>query len=141
MRFTAFDILEKEEGFRAQAYPDRKGWSTGYGHHIQNYEEYLIKATISTEVASTLLKEDVSFFERLVDKTVTCALTQNQYNALILLVYNVGFWGALKSSLFKAIEDKKTATIKEIWLSLDKGSPVIRARRQREIDMFFGGTE
>lgn len=82
------DIIKKHEGLRLKAYQDIVGvWTIGYGH-TKNVSP---GQTISQSQADNLLKQDVSWAEEAVNKYLgNTNLTQNQFDALVSLVFNVG---------------------------------------------------
>lgn len=60
----------------------------GYGHVINLKES--IKYPILEAKAEELLKEDITWAEKVVNKYVKVPLTQNQFNALVCFIFNIG---------------------------------------------------
>lgn len=90
------DIIKKFEGFRATKYICPAGKKTiGYGHVI--HEKDMKKNKITEEEAEALLKEDVKAAEYVIKRGVSVPLSQNQYDALVSLVYNWGGGNFLRS--------------------------------------------
>lgn len=83
-------MIESFEGFRSTAYPDPgtggAPWTIGYGHTGGVYPG----ETISQAQAETYLKQDLNTAENAVRQNVHVPLTQNQFDALVSLTYNVG---------------------------------------------------
>lgn len=83
-------MIEGFEGFSATAYPDPgtggAPWTIGYGHTggVSPGE------TITRAQAETYLEQDLSSAENAVRQNVHVPLTQNQFDALVSLTYNVG---------------------------------------------------
>lgn len=82
------NLIKKFEGFMAKPYQDGGGvWTIGYGH-----TRYTSAGTpeITEQEAEELLREDLAHAQEAVNKLITVALTQNQFDALVSLVYNCG---------------------------------------------------
>jgi GH24 family phage-related lysozyme (muramidase) len=101
---NGLSLIKGYEGFVAGLYNDPVGHCTvGYGHlvHLGNCDgresELLWKDGITDEQATALLKADVASSVQAVKNNVTVPLTQNQFDALVDFVFNVGE-GALQSS-------------------------------------------
>lgn len=94
------DLIKSFEGFESEAYLCPAGvWTIGYGH-----TRGVKKGDIITEQeAEKRLKEDVKKAEDAVNKYVHVQLTQNQYDALVSFVYNVGEGNFENSTLLKKL--------------------------------------
>jgi GH24 family phage-related lysozyme (muramidase) len=83
-------MIEGFEGFSASAYPDPgtggAPWTIGYGHT----GGVVPGETITQAQAETYLKHDLESAEDAVRQNVHVPLTQNQFDALVSLTYNVG---------------------------------------------------
>lgn len=87
-------LIKTFEALRLSAYKCTAGiWTIGYGH-IQNVKE---GDEISKEKAEELLKIDVKIAENAVNELVKVKLNQNQFDALVSFVFNVGR-GSLKNN-------------------------------------------
>lgn len=75
------------EGFSATPYPDAQGQSIGFGHFIKPGEEF---TEITEAEGYALLHQDAASADAAVNRLVTVPLTQNQHDALVSLVYNIG---------------------------------------------------
>jgi lysozyme len=81
-------LIKSFEGFRPDPYPDEGGtWTIGYGH-TQDVDAG--SAAVTEAQAETLLQEDVGAAEESVCGAIVVPLTDNQYAALVSLVYNAG---------------------------------------------------
>jgi lysozyme len=80
--------IAHSEGFQAEAYPDHKGQSIGYGHPVQPGESF--PGPITEEQARDLLKEDAAAAEADVNDLIRAPLTQEQFDALVDFRYNLG---------------------------------------------------
>jgi len=138
------NLIKESEGFRAKMYYDANHLPTiGYGTLIDTKEEEWLKtATITEEQAVEFLRHDCEVFERAVTKMVQVPLNQNQFDALISLVYNIGPNNFQKSSVLGSINKKSSVEeIKKNWaLWCRADGKVLKGlvtRRQKEIDLFF----
>ena len=77
-------------------------WTIGYGH-TRGVKE---GDTCTAEQAEAWLREDLSDAETCVRKrTNGCAITQNQYDAMVSLCYNIGCIGFSGSSVLRLLLD------------------------------------
>lgn len=91
---NGLNLIKASEGFRDHAYLDTGGVPTiGYGttHGVH------MGQVITESQAEEFLKRDVSGAEHTINTMVTVPLTQNQFDALVCFVYNIGD-GQFKSS-------------------------------------------
>jgi len=80
-------LIKHFEGFFLQAYLcPAEVLTIGYGHTADVQPGDVITA----QQADTFLLEDVSESERAVNRFVTVPLTQNQFDALVSFVFNLG---------------------------------------------------
>lgn len=89
------DLIKQFEGLELKAYKDSVGVVTiGYGSTGPHVSMGMV---INQEQAESLLKQDVSRFEKGVSEIVKVPLNQNQFDALVSFSFNLGL-GNLKSS-------------------------------------------
>lgn len=86
-------IIESSESFMAYAYtaPEQKGTekkTIGYGHVILDGETF--SEPMTREQADDLLARDLEKAELAVRNAVKVPLTDNQFSALVSLVFNIG---------------------------------------------------
>lgn len=81
-------LLKELEQFSSKAYYDFKGYSTGFGHLIKQGEEYLMKG-VTPEQAEHLLINDVIASERLIHNRITIPLNQYQFDACVIMAFNI----------------------------------------------------
>jgi len=77
------------------------GATIGYGHLIKPNENF--RNGITEQQATELLYKDLSVAERAVHKNIHVPLTQNQYDALVSLTYNIGEKNFADSTVVKYI--------------------------------------
>lgn len=79
--------IKAHESLRLVAYPDTGGvWTIGYGH-TRGVKQ---GDTCTEEQALQWLHEDLSSAEQTVDEMVQVPLNQNEYDALVSFVFNIG---------------------------------------------------
>jgi len=96
-------LIKRFEGFRAKPYLCPAGCRTiGYGHVIQSDETFSV---LTETEAERLLQCDLKRYETIISLYVTVPLTQNQFDALVSFVYNVGIAAFLSSTLLKCVNN------------------------------------
>ena len=97
-------LIKKFEGCELEAYQcSANVWTIGYGH-TKDVEE---GDTISKEEAEEMLVEELHEYENYVNKYVNVALSQNQFDALVSWVYNLGPANLKASTMLKVLNDGK----------------------------------
>lgn len=132
------DLIKKHEGFRAKAYKCPAGkWTIGYGHTLN------VKSTdvISLDEAEYFLKKDVEFAENEVNRH-NLNINQNQFDALVSFVFNLGAGNFTRSTLLRKIKSNPNdPTIREEfekWIYADgKVLNGLVRRRKEEADLYF----
>jgi GH24 family phage-related lysozyme (muramidase) len=148
------DFIKGWEGFRATMYNDPVGHCTiGYGtllHHGncdgRSSEQPYING-VSEENATQLLAREVGGIQQTINNTVTVALNQNQNDALVSFVYNVGSNNFQKSTLLRLLNqgnyDAVPTEIKKWTKAHQDGKlvdlPGLVKRRSDEADLFAKG--
>jgi GH24 family phage-related lysozyme (muramidase) len=104
------DLIKAWEGFRPQMYNDPVGHCTvGYGTllHTGNCDgrssEQPFVGGVSEANATQLLAQKAGEFQQIVNDSVTVALSQNQNDALVSFVYNIGGGNFRKSTLLRLL--------------------------------------
>lgn len=115
MKVTAegLALIRHFEGFRNKAYRDAVGvWTIGYGHTGMAVPPAVSPGmTISDAEGIKILERDVDVFARGVSRSVTAALTDPQFSALVSFAYNVGLGNFEKSSVLKAVNAADFAAV------------------------------
>jgi lysozyme len=93
-------LIKKFEGLELNAYRCAAGvWTIGYGH-TKDVE----RGDVWTEAqADDALKHELIEFEGYINDLVECSLTQNQFDALVSWVYNLGPANLQASTLLKKL--------------------------------------
>lgn len=126
------------EGLKLTAYADQGGvWTVGYGHTGPGVHAGL---RITQEQADFFLRIDVSTSVSCVNRYVTTALKQNQFDALVDFVFNLGCGSLLSSQLLRDVNAGNFASAAEQflrWNHIGKTVvPGLTRRRQAESDLF-----
>ena len=97
-------LIKKFEGCELEAYQCSAGvWTIGYGH-TKDVEE---GDTISKDQAEEMLVEELHEYENYVNEYVNVALSQNQFDALVSWVYNLGPANLKSSTMLKVLNEGK----------------------------------
>ena len=133
-------ITEQFEGCRLVAYQDQVGvWTIGYGHTGSGVVSGL---TITQDQAIDLLASDVAASAAYVNAAVTVELQQNEFDALVDFVFNLGRGAFAGSTLLKNLNAGQfDAAAAQFDLWDHAGGQVVAGllrRRQAEQAMFQG---
>ena len=131
------EILKYFEGCKLTAYQDSVGvWTIGYGHTKGVYDGM----TITQDQAEQMLLSELEEYEGYIENMVTVPLTQNQFDALVVWVYNLGPTNFRNSTLLKELNSGDyTAAGKEITRWNKAGGKVLAGlvkRREAEAQLF-----
>ena len=119
------------------------GATIGYGHLIKSDEDF--KHGITERQATEILRSDISTAERAIKDNITIPLSQNQYDALVSLAYNIGAKNFANSTVVKYVNDSnyhntKYPTLESAWMAWNKSGGREMAgltnRRQQEFKLF-----
>lgn len=106
---AAYELICRHEGLKLEAYRCPGGkWTIGYGSTTSVSPGLKI-----TEAQAKLrLLQDIGVAERAVRRHVTVGLNQNEFDALVSFVFNVGEPRFATSTLLKRLnaEDRQAAT-------------------------------
>lgn len=133
-------LLKRDEGCSLTPYPDAAGHSIGYGHYIQPFEAYLLDG-IDQAGADRLLVQDTTWAQTAINRLVKPSLNQNQFDALVDFVYNVGETAFKQSHLLVLLNDgdwPDAADELRKWThSNGSVNQDLVARREAERDLFL----
>jgi lysozyme len=149
---NGLDLLRKWEGQATHLYYDAAGLPTiGIGHLLTksegasgkiiiNYETFRIKDGLSDTQCLQLLMDDLKEVEDAVDLYVFAELNQNQYDALVSFVFNVGVKAFRKSTLLKLLNQLKYDQVPaQLRRWIRSGGEIINGlitRRENEIRLW-----
>ena len=138
------DLIKRHEGLRLEAYLDPVGvWTIGYGHTGSAYAKEGVK--ISRSKAAALLRQDLHEAEHAVAALVNVPLQQDEFDALVSIVFNVGAGAFNRSTLRRKLNagDRAGAALEfGRWVFGTKDGKKIRLpglvkRRAEEAAMFL----
>ncbi|MBY0462915.1 MAG: lysozyme [Alphaproteobacteria bacterium] len=96
-------IIKRFEGFRAAVYDDCAGHKTiGYGHLITRSDGDLASRVLSESEGQTLLMTDIQTKANILPN-VSVSLSQNQFDALTSLCFNIGTKAFSGSDVLKRV--------------------------------------
>lgn len=136
-------LIKKFEGVSLKAYRCPAGiWTIGYGH-TGSVDRKPVKPgmIITKDKVEELLNLDLIKFEKAVTSLVKVPLSQNQFDALVSFVFNVGIGNFQQSTLLKLLNEKKYKEAGEQfkrWVYVDKKKilPGLVKRREAEAELF-----
>lgn len=104
---NGIELIKKFEGFCATPYFCPAGKLTvGYGHVVISGEKFPARG-ISEDEAEKLLRKDVSIAEKSINNLVKINLSQNQFDALVSFVFNIGTKAFANSKLIRLLNENK----------------------------------
>ena len=132
-------LIKKFEGCELKAYQCSAGvWTIGYGH-TKDVEE---GDTISKDQAEEMLVEELHEYENYVNEYVNVALSQNQFDALVSWVYNLGPANLKASTMLKVLNSGEYEDVPAQMKRWNKaGGKVLEGlirRREAEACLFNG---
>jgi len=131
------NLIKHFEGCELEAYKCPAGvWTIGYGH-IKGVQQGDV---ITEQEADNMLVEELEEYENYIHNLVNCPLNQNQFDALVSWVYNLGSSNLQASTLLKVLNAGDYAGVPAQMLRWNKaGGKVLEGltrRRQAEADLF-----
>jgi len=131
------ELIKHFEGCELEAYKCPAGvWTIGYGH-IKGVKEGM---TITESQAEEMLKSELNEYEGYINNLVTAELNQNQFDAMVSWVYNLGGGNLKASTLLKVLNSGDYDGVPAQMLRWNKaGGKVLEGltrRRQAEADLF-----
>jgi lysozyme len=127
MYYLATEIIKKWEGFRSTAYlcPSNV-WTIGWGNtRYVNGKKVQKGDKITEQEAQQLLDYFVTAFAQGLKKQLKVELNQNQFNALLSFVYNIGMGAFSKSTMLKLINEGKIEEASKQFAVWNKDNGVI----------------
>ena len=130
------DLIKKFEGIRLKSYFCAAGVLTiGFGHTGTDVTENM---QITEEEAERLLWKDTESAQQTVSSFVTASINQNEYDALVSFVFNVGPTAFINSTLLKLLNKgaDRSVVASEFsrWVKAGNDQPVPGLVRRREAE-------
>ncbi len=141
MSEEGLELTKASEGLRLEAYPDPGSggapFTCGYGHTGPDVHEGL---KINKAQADRWLVEDIAWAENAVRSLVKIPLTQNQFDALVDFVFNVGNSNFTRSTLLRKLNSGDIAGASREFMRWTTASgkilPGLIRRRDAETALF-----
>ena len=132
-------LIKKFEGCELKAYQCSAGvWTIGYGHT----KDVVEGMEITQEQAEQMLVDELHEYESYINKYVTVALSQNQFDALVSWVYNLGPANLTASTMLKVLNSGEYEDVPAQMKRWNKaGGKVLEGlirRREAEACLFVG---
>lgn len=97
-------LIAQREGVILRGYKDSKNLLTiGVGHLVLPGEPYKLGQSITREECDRLLKQDLKSAEKAVNDAVRVSITQNQFDAMVSLAFNIGNKGFKTSQVVRKL--------------------------------------
>ena len=142
---SAIKFIKEQEGLSLKAVKlsGEDYYTIGYGHYGADVGA---NQTITEAEAETLLKKDLRIFEDAVNNSVKVTITQNQFDALVCLAYNIGTGAIADSDTVKYLNRGKLghATVDIPSWRRGMGYQILTGlenRRQKEMKLFGEGCD
>jgi lysozyme len=141
-------LVQGFEGLRLKAYKCPAGvWTIGWGSTFYANGKPVKQGDklLNKECADDLLEHTLKIFADAVNNLVKVSLNQNQFDALVSLVFNIGTNGFKSSTLLRKLNagDYAGAAAQfAVWRNVTVNgvkqvSPVLVARRAKEAKLFL----
>ncbi|EMP6174925.1 lysozyme [Citrobacter amalonaticus] len=135
-------IIKKFEGFSPTAYPDAGGgWAIGYGH-TGTIDGLPLTGNmrITEQKAEYLLYQDLVIVQGVIQSNVKIQLSQNQFDALCSLVFNIGSGAFMRSTLLIHLNRyniQEAANEFLLWSNVGRKKGLLLPRRKKERQLFL----
>jgi len=124
-----------------------KGATIGYGHLISSDDWHKYKNGITQSQALELFDKDLTPYVNTINDNVSTCVSQNEFDAMLILTYNIGITGFCHSSVLKLINDPCASTsyacLNDAWKAWNKSQGEINQglmnRREAELDIYNKG--
>jgi len=132
---AGLDALMQREGVRLHAYPDVRGIPTiGVGHTSMGGPPHVSWGmTITMDQAKMILMSDLAPVEAAINACVHVGLSQNQFDALCSLVFNIGIPGFRGSTILRQLNSTNYAFAAQDFLMWDEPPSLIGRRRAERV--------
>ena len=141
---NGFTLLGELEGIVLRPYKDSVGIPTigiGSTYYEDGTKVKMTDKAITKERAIQLAKNVVKSFEEQVNKSILLPMTQNQFDAMVLLCYNIGKSGFARSSVVRNFNLGNIQKAADSFLLWNKaGGRVVQGlvnRRNKERSLFL----
>lgn len=140
---VGINLISSFEDTRLKAYDDGVGvWTIGIGTTVYPSGNNVKQGDICTlDQAKSYFKQDLAKFEKTVNDSVKVPLSQNQFDALVSLTYNIGSSAFKGSTLLKLLNQKQYREAAAQFTRWNKANGKVlnglTRRREAERDLFL----
>lgn len=140
---TGLALIKHFEGLRTKAYRDGGGvWTIGYGHTAAAGAPIpRAGMEITAQDAMDILARDLGQYERGVSAALKRSPTQNQFDAMVSLCFNIGIKAFTGSSIVRYFNEGNTKKAAERFLAWNQDNgkviPGLTRRREAEKALFL----
>ncbi len=156
MSDAGLSMLKSAEAVSLQPYDDQTGkvsstWvpgaTIGYGHLITQNQWDTYKDGFEQSDADALLVHDLTPSVNAVQNCITAPITQNQFDAMVMLTFNIGVPSFTTSSVVKLVNNPNAPcsypSLEAAWKAWDRSQgkvmPGLDNRRNCEWNVFSQG--
>lgn len=138
--------IKVREGLKLEAYQcSANEWTIGYGTRYTAVGPVRKGQRITESAAEELLLSDLRLFERRINDLVKIPLRQNEFDALVSLVYNIGTGAFASSTLLRLLNKQRLDEAADEFLRWNKvrrggvfiTEPGLTSRRIQERQQFL----
>lgn len=137
---NGYNALHEREGLRLKPYLDTQGVPTiamGNTYYLDGKKVTMQDKPLTIREAYKLGRVVSDNFAKQVNQLLTKEVTQNQFNALVSLAYNIGINAFRKSTVLKRVNvNPNDPTIKNAFMMWTKNRELI-GRRKSEVEQYF----
>jgi lysozyme len=114
------NFIANKENFREKAYDDGTGkWTIGYGSTLLDGQPVTTNTKITKEKALEQKRKDIEFVEKSIQNNLKVPVTQEQFDALVSLGYNIGTKTLANSTIISKLNSNKEVT-EEDFIAFNK---------------------
>lgn len=149
-------LLQSIEKLALQPYDDQngktittwcKGATIGYGHLIAQKDWSTYQNGIDQAGAEQLFQQDLTPFTKAVSHKVTASIAQHEFDALVILAFNIGVGNFSSSSVLKLVNNPAAhtayANLEAAWKAWNQSQGHVMTglnnRRQAEWNIYSQG--
>jgi lysozyme len=137
---NGYNELHKREGLKLKPYLDTQGVATiamGNTYYLDGKKVTMQDKSITIREAYKLGRVTSDNFAKQVNALLTKEVTQNQFNGLVSLAYNIGINGFKTSTVLKRVNiNPNDPAIKGAFMMWTKNKELI-GRRKSEVEQYF----
>lgn len=128
-------LIKRFEGLHLKTYIDPVGIPTiGYGTTVANGRPVKMGMTITEEEAEEFLYADLQRFEDYVNQALLVPVSQEQFDALVSFVYNLGPTNFRNSTLLRLINQGRFAEAQPQFLRWNRaGGKILKGLTRRRL--------